>query len=67
MSNEPIHQIIYPVNRMVSEHEIRVQYSDAVANQECDNVGDWATQDLSAIMEALESSGQVTFSGAVWH
>jgi hypothetical protein len=56
------YRIIWPVTRDVTEQEIRSQYADAVANDNCADIGSSDTVDLLEIMQELDSSGEVTFS-----
>lgn len=57
--NELTFRIVYPVNRIVTESEVRMQYSDAVANGECSDVG----QNIEDIMYEMDvNCGLVTFS-----
>jgi len=49
---------VYPEERWVSEKTIRIWYSDAVDNDECEGGHD----ELEFIMRELMDIGQVTFT-----
>jgi len=51
--------ISYPVNRWISKDDIRMKYSDAVANGEVDYTD---LTDIDEIIDELNSSGHVTFT-----
>lgn len=59
--------MIYPADRWVTEKQLRLWYSDAIANKEVDDpllrAEDYLTEDIHFIVGILQDTGKFTFSG----
>ena len=54
--------MLYPDEYHPTEKQVRMWYSDAVANGECNDIGDWKTANLIDIIDELNANADITLA-----